>query len=63
MSNTKIIVTSIGEGKYSVAASITICTPIFCRADPQVTAYNSLFVTAILKPFFISGIDNSPFSK
>ena len=32
--------TSIGLGKNSTAASITICTQIFCRADPQTTGYN-----------------------
>jgi hypothetical protein len=55
--------TSRGDGKYSTAASITICTQIFCKAEPQTTAYNSLLQTAFLKTFFNSSTLNSCQSK
>ena len=54
---------SKGEGKKWITASSIAWTPLFLKAEPQITGTISLLRVLILKPFIISLLSSSPSSK
>ena len=54
---------SKGEGRKWITASNIACTPLFLKAEPQITGTISLLRVLILKPFIISLLSSSPSSK
>ena len=55
--------TSAGEGMYSTMASSSACTPLFLKAEPQVTRHTSFFRARLRRPRLISASSSSPVSR